>query len=216
MADSAVIHQRVPARTRALSLGGVIAGHVLLAIGLVLAVQIPHLIEPPVVQVSLVPAFSLPPQPRAARPKPERSPPPTAPQIAPRLGKIVGPEKVAPLVIPAAPIDAEARARLLAAPFAPKDGVTQGLRATGGCDDADEMKLTGAERERCRQHTHDLRANAPVYAVGPADPKKRAYLDAQAAKNEAHRLRMEAPPPPPTVGCATDSRFSNLGFSCVP
>ena len=53
MVDFAVIHQRVPARTRALSLGGVIAGHVLLAIGLVLAVQIPHMIEPPVVQINL-------------------------------------------------------------------------------------------------------------------------------------------------------------------
>jgi len=39
---------------------------------------------------------------------------------------------------------------------------------------------------------------------------------AQAAKNEAYRLKMEAPPSPPTVGCPPESRFSNLGFSCVP
>jgi hypothetical protein len=216
LVDTAVIAQRVPVRTRALSLGVVIAGHVLLAIGLVLAVQIPHLIAPPPIQVSLVPALPLPMQPRAVRPRP--APPPSRPQprVAPRLGKIVGPENPTPLAIPAAPVDAEARARLLAAPFAPKEGAARGLRTTGGCDDADEMKLTGEERERCRQRTHDLRADAPVYAVGPSDPKKRAYLDAQAAKNEAHRLRMEAPPSPPTVGCATDSRFSNLGFSCVP
>lgn len=203
-------------RTRALSLGVVIVGHVLLAIGLVLAVQIPHLIAPPPIEVSLVPPLPLPAPPRAAPARPAPSPSRPQPQIAPRLGRIVGPERPAPLPIPAAPVDAEARARLLAAPFAPKEGAARGLRTTGGCDDADEMKLTGEEREKCRQHTHDLRANAPVYAVGPSDPKKRAYLDAQAAKNEAHRKAMEAPPSPPTVGCATDSRFSNLGFSCVP
>jgi hypothetical protein len=216
LVDSAVIRQRVPTRTRALSLSGVIAGHIVLAIGLVLAIQIPHLVEPPPIQVSLVPPLPLATAPRIVRPKP--APPPTRPerQIAPRLGKIVGPEKVEPLNLPAAPVDAQARARLMAAPFAPQDATVQSLRTTGGCTDADALTLTGAERERCSQHTHDLRANAPVYAVGPADPKKRAYLDAQAAKNEAHRLKMEAPPSPPTVGCPTDSRFSNLGFSCVP
>jgi hypothetical protein len=214
LANTDTIRQKAPGRARAIGLGVAIAAHVVVFAALVLTVTVPHLIEPPAIQVSLVPAF--PVETRAlARPKSAPPPPRTEREVAPRPGRLVGPEKVTPLPIPAAPPDAATRERLMAAPLAPsREPVREGLRTTGGCADADFLKLAPSEREKCRQRNHDLGIGAPTYAVGPSDPKKRAFLDKQAAKNEAHRLRMEAPPSPPMAGCGGDSRFANLGFSC--
>jgi hypothetical protein len=207
LADTPLTRQRPG--TRAIGLAVAVGAHVALFTALVLSVTVPRLIEPPAIQVSLVPAFPLQAKPRLGRPPPPR----TERTIAPRLGKLVGPAPIPPLPIPAAPPDAVTRERLLSAPFAPHEPVREGLRTSGGCTDADFLKLSPAERDKCRQRNHDLGAGAPTYAVGPSDPRKRAYLDKQAARNEAHRLRMEAPPSPPMAGCE-DNRMSNLGFSC--
>ncbi len=213
MADTAVIRQRAPARTRAIGLGVAIAAHVALFTVLVLSIAIPRLIDPPAIEVSLVPAFPVEAKAPAKRPPPiprqaERA-------IAPRASVPTGPAQIPALPIPAAPPDTAARARLFAAPFTPHEPVREGLRTSGGCADADFLKLSPEERDKCRQRNQDLGANAPSYAVGPADPRKRAYLEKQVAKNEKHRLDMEAPPSAPMTGCPADSRFSNLGFSCT-
>jgi len=210
LADSAPIRHGAPIRTRAFSLGAAIAAHVAFFAALVLTVEVPRLIEPRAIEVSLVSALPVETTPRPSRPRPPR----TERAIAPRAGRQVGPAQIPPLPIPAAPPDAISRARLFSAPFAPHEPVREGLRATSGCAEADWLKLTPAERDKCRQRNHDLGAGAPVYAVGPSDPVKRAYLDKQAAKNEARRRGLEGPPSPPLVGCA-DNRFSNLGFSCT-
>jgi hypothetical protein len=188
--------------------------HVAILAGLVVSIEIPRLPPAPVIRVSLVPAWRVE-EPRPPAPKP---PPPSRPErdLAPRPARIVGPEAVQPLHIPPAPLDAASRAGLLAAPFAPHEPIREGLRAAGGCTEADWLKLSPAERDKCRQRDHDLGVGAPVYAVGPSDPSKRAFLDKQAAKNEARRRALEGPPTPGMTGCADSSRFSNLGFSCIP
>lgn len=214
MATTDTIRLKAPGRTRAIGVGVAVVAHAAFFAALVLTVTVPRLIEPPAIQVSLVPAFPVE-APARARPKPIPPPPRTEREIAPRPGRLVGPEQVTPLPIPAAPPDAATRERLMAAPLATaREPVREGLRTSGGCTDADFLKLSPSERAKCRQRAHDLGVGAPAYAVGPSDPKKRAWLDQQAAKNEAHRLRMEAPPSPPMGGCGGDSRFANLGFSC--
>lgn len=212
LSDPAVIRARPARRTVVIGVAAAVAAHLAILTGLVLAIQIPRLVEPPPIQVSLVPAWRIAP---ARRPPPP--PPPQARRlrdIAPRAARIVGPEAVKPLAIPAAPPDAATRERLLAAPFVPHDKVREGLRTSGGCEDADWLKLSPAEQAACRKRDRDLGAGAPTYAVGPSDPAHRAFLDKQAAKNEAHRRAMEAPPSHPMVTCG--GRMSNLGFSCVP
>jgi hypothetical protein len=216
LADPDPIRQKTPRRNRAIGLGVAIAAHTALFAALVLTLTVPHLIEPPAIQVSLVPAFPL-----DTRPRPKHAPPPpkTEPAIAPRAGRLVGPEKIAPLPIPPVPVDEATRERLMSAPLSPsrepvREPVREGLRTTGGCTDADFLKLSPSERDKCRQRNHQLGVGAPTYAIGPSDPKKRAYLEKQAAKNESHRLSMEAPPSPPMAGCGGDSRFANLGLSC--
>jgi hypothetical protein len=210
LADTVPIRQTARAGTRAFGLSVAVVIHLAVLAGLVLAIRIPHMAEAPAIHVSLVPAWRI-----ERKPEPKAPPPPPERTIAPRAARITGPEVVQPLAIPAAPPDAAARARLLAAPFAPHEPVRDTLRATAGCAETDWLKLSPAERETCRQRAHTLGLGAPVYAVGPSDPAKRAFLDKQAARNEAHRRALEAPPTPAMVGCA-DSRFSNLGFSCVP
>jgi hypothetical protein len=204
------VRQQVRPRTRAASLGAAILAHLALAAGLVLAIQAPKLFEPPVVQVSLVPP--IPTEIAPARPRRTALPPPpqNTPPIAPRQGKLVGPAQIPPLPIPAAPPDTATRDRLFSAPFKPHDALRDSLRAGTGCQNTD--KLTPDERSACRKHEHDLGANAPTYDVGPSDPEKRAYLDKQAAKNEAHRKAMEAPGQHPMEACT--GPMSNLGFSC--
>jgi hypothetical protein len=213
MADTISIRHGAPARDRLIGLGVAFAAHLAILAGFILAIQIPRLTEPPAIEVSLVPAFPA----ETEAPHRRAPPPPPRPEraVAPRQVRLVGPEVVTPLPIPAAPPDAAARARLFAAPFVPHEPVREGLRSTTGCTEADLLKLSPGEREACRKRNHDLGAGAPVYAVGPSDPVKRAYLDKQAAKNEARRRMLEAPPTPAMKGCA-DSRFSNLGFSCTP
>ncbi|MDR3510297.1 MAG: hypothetical protein P4L73_01565 [Caulobacteraceae bacterium] len=211
MARSPHNHRPARARARAFSIGTAVAVHLAIATGLILAIQIPHMVEPPAIQVRLVPPFRIrapaPAKPPPARPRQERP-------IAPRAARQVGPEVVAPLSIPAAPPDTVTRERLLAAPFAPHDHVREGLRTSGGCTDADWLKLSPAEREACRKRNHDLGTGAPTYAVGPSDPVHRAFLDKQAAKNEKRWRELEAPPTHPLVPCT--GRMSNLGFSCTP
>jgi hypothetical protein len=215
LADTVPLRQTAPARTRAFGLGVAILTHVLILAGLVAAVRIPLVPDSPAIQVSLVPPFRLTPAPPPKAAPPERVEPR---EIQPRVAKIVGPERVRPLPIPAAPPDAAARARLLSAPFAakPHEAVSQGLRTTVGCTDGDFLKLSPAEQEACRKRNHILGADAPTYAVGPSDHRKRAWLDKQAAKVDAHRRDLEGPPTPGMTGCPPDSRFGNLGFSCPP
>jgi hypothetical protein len=189
-----------PARRVAFGVGVALALHLAVGLGLILAIQIPRLIEPPPVVVSLVPPFAAPASPRPARKAP---PPRLAPEVAPRLARPVGPAQIPPLPIPAAPTDANARARLFAAPFVPQERVRVGLRTTTGCPDSDVLNLSPEEQEACRKRAHDLRAGAPVYAVGPSDPGKRARLDRQAARNEKEQRRREDP-----VG-AGDTPFIN-------
>jgi hypothetical protein len=202
-----------PARTRAFGLGVALAAHLAIFAGLVLAIQIPRLVEPAPIQFSLVPPLAPETAPRPNRP----TPPPRREEAAPtpRAARIFGPEATAPLALPAAPPDAVTRERLLAAPFIPHEPVREGLRTSSGCADADWLKLTLAERDACRQRNHALGADAPTYAVGPSDPVERAYLDRQVGKNAKRQREFEAPPTRPMTPCA-DSRFSNLGFSCLP
>lgn len=217
MTDTFPLRQAIPARTRAFGFGVAILAHVLILAGLVAAVRIPQLAEAPPIQVTLVPPLAIPsitPKARPAPPPPER----VERAIQPRAAKIIGPEAPRPLPIPATPPDAAARARLLNAPFAakPQEPVTQGLRTSVGCTESDFLKLSPAEQEVCRKRARALGANAPTYAVGPSDPRKRAFLDKQAAKVDARRRELEGPPTPGMTGCPPDSRFGNLGFSCPP
>lgn len=212
MADVSVIRPGARARTTAVGVTVAVAVHLAILTGLILSIEIPRLAEPPPMRVSLIapvafmPPRHAPPPPRAARK--------TLRPIAPRLSRIVGPEKTAPLPIPAAPPDAATRERLLAAPFVEHGTVREGLRTTAGCADADWLKLSPAEQAACRQRAHDLGAGAETYAVGPADPAHRAFLDKQAARNDARRRALEAPPTHPMAPC--EGRMSNLGFSCLP
>jgi hypothetical protein len=209
LASIDTVRPPLPPRTRAISLGAAVLAHILLGLGFVLAIQIPRLVAPPPVQVSLVPPIPeiAPARPRRAAPPPravEKAPPP-----APRYAPSIGPAQIPPLPIPAAPPDKATRDRLFSAPFKPHDA-REALRAATGCQDPD--KLSPDERDACRKINHDRGANAPTYAVGPSDPKKKAFLDKQAAKNEAHRKAMEAPGEHPMQAC--DGPMSNLGFSC--
>jgi hypothetical protein len=213
VADKTPRHRKASARTKAFGVAVAVIAHLAVLTALVLAIEIPRLPQAPAIQVSLVPAWRVlphaPPKPPPPPPRPERA-------IAPRPARLVGPETPPPLSIPAGPPDAAARGRLLAAPFiTPHEPVRDSLRTAGGCTEADWLKLSEAERDKCRQRAHALGAGAPTYAVGPSDPSKRAFLDKQAARNEARRRSLEAPPTPAMTGCP-DSRFSNLGFSCVP
>jgi len=201
-------------RNRITALGVAIAvgAHVLILAGLILSIEIPRLAEPPPMRVSLVAPFRLvPPRRPPAPPKPLHR---TLVPIAPRLGRVVGPEQTQTLAIPAAPPDAATRERLLAAPFAEHGTVREDLRTTAGCSESDWLKLSPAEQAACRQRARSLGAGAPVYAVGPSDPAHRAFLDKQAAKNEAREQALEAPPTHPMSLC--EGRMSNLGFSCPP
>lgn len=199
-------------RITAFGVAVAIGAHLLILAGLVLSIEIPRLAEPPPMRVSLVaPIMLAPPRRPPAPPKPQHK---TLVPVAPRQARIVGPEQPAPLAIPAAPPDAATRERLLAAPFAEHGTVREGLRTTAGCSDSDWLKLSPAEQAACRQRAHEQGAGAPAYAVGPSDAAHRAFLDKQAAKNEARREALEAPPTHPMSLC--EGRMSNLGFSCPP
>ncbi len=220
MADTYPSRQTAPIRSRAFGFGVAVLAHILILAGLVAAVRIPQLTELPAIQVSLVPPVFIPTITPKARPGVAAAAPVEHVEhtIQPRAAKITGPEAPAPLPIPATPPDAAARARLLSAPFAakPHEAVSQGLRTGVGCTEDDFLKLSPAEQEACRKRNHALGANAPSYAVGPSDHKKRAWLDKQAAKVDARRRELEGPPTPGMTGCPPDSRFGNLGFSCPP
>jgi hypothetical protein len=211
VANVATFRQPSPEGARAISLGVAIALHLALAAGLIFAIQIPRLVEPPVVQVSLVPPIPTEIAPRA-RPAPPQHV--VERPLAPRPGRIVGPAPIPPLPIPAAPPSAATREKLLQAPFAHHEPLSDSLRTTAGCPDADALNLTPAERAACAKRARALGAGAPTYAVGPSDAKKRARLDAEAAKNEARKKELEAPGTHPMQACVGPG--SNFGFSCTP
>jgi hypothetical protein len=199
-------------RSQAAGLAASLALHALILIPLALALRVTTLFPPaPVIDVQIV---------RMEPNRPEAIPP-SPPKPEPRAKQAQTPPATAPIpsLAPPAPVpqvmDEATRQRLLAAPFGQRSASAK-LKAGAACID-DYVKLSEADRERCRRQVREAAVRALPGAGDQMDPAKRSAFDEAKRSDEAwERYRDSAsmrgypglrnafgrnggPPPPPSA-----------------
>jgi hypothetical protein len=141
----------------------------------------PTLVEPP----SLVVELLRPTPPPAAKPPP-RSPSRAGPAISlPQLHRpaLAPPADIAPVVRGPAQIVAPPGFVARGTPTGGGDALRQAARQGGGCNHADILKLSKAEREACAEALGAKNKNGPaLYAA--IDPDKKAAFDGDCKKDD--------------------------------
>lgn len=180
------MHRRIAARGRRYAaIAAALAAHLVLlgvmGLGLLSRDLTPSAAPTPTfIALDLTPAAPRHAPPPAPAPAPVRSPPPA---VAAKAGR-AGP--VAPAPTPSAP----AATRHIGAgpvgePVGPAGpvGTQAALRASSGCDSADYLRLTLAEKARCDERDRRLRAaNHKTYAA--VDPDKKDFFDGACKKDD--------------------------------
>lgn len=161
------------------------AAHLLVLGGLVAGVHVmPPMVEPPALTVELM-TPARPPAPAAktlARPAEARSAR-TPALAAPRPTRALTPPPVAALPAARGEIIAPPGFRASGSLTGGGEALRQAARQGGGCNHADIVKLTKAEREACAERLGEKHKNGPaLYAV--IDPDKKAAFDGDCKKDD--------------------------------
>jgi hypothetical protein len=169
-------------RSRVLGVAASLALHVLVLVPLALALRVTTLFPPaPTIDVQLV---------RMAPSRVEETPPPPKPTPKLSAKQHEAPPAPPPITIPVPPtpiapvMDEATRQRLLAAPFGQRSASAR-LRAGAACVD-DYVKLSEADRERCRQQVREAAANRGP-DTGEMDPARRSAFDEAKRSDEQWR-----------------------------
>jgi hypothetical protein len=92
--------------------------------------------------------------------------------------------ETSPTTTPAAPTLAQTPQGGAPSAGANAEGLRLALRSSLGCMDADFLRLTPSERDRCRERTQNLGAGRPTYGPEPANPNEARALERAARCNQ--------------------------------